>query len=170
MKHEEELIKKAIQKNMPDKYTVLNHCILASEKEEKENLSMKNKIFSPKKLIVVSLVVVGILGASTVSYAATGNTLFQNVRFFINGEEVDGDEHLIDNPDGTKTYHFEAEDGNSSTDITLEPDAGYDADVHMDGNEVQVEIREGEGSVFVTETGVAAEEEDSATLQETPEK
>lgn len=124
MNREDELIRKAIRKGMPDQESVLNHCILALEKEEKENASMKAKKFVPRKLIVVACVAISIMAASTICYAATGEF---PIKLIINGQERDANAYLDGN-----TLHIENEENDTTQDIILEPGTNAEIDVETD--------------------------------------
>lgn len=145
MNREDELIRKAIQKGMPDQESVLNHCILALEKEEKENVSMKAKKFVPRKLIVVACVAISIMAASTICYAATGEF---PIKLIINGQERNVEEYMDGN-----TLHIEDPENNTTQDITLEP--GTNAEIDVETDETTIEF-------YGDEPGSATVEENSA--------
>lgn len=143
MKREDELIRRAIRKGMPDKETVLNHCILALEKEEKEKASMKAQKIVPRKIFVAACVAVSIMAASTICYAATGEF---PIRLFINGVEKDANDYITDD----NTIHIEDEESSTSTDIQVEP--GTQADINVEDDEVTMEIYDDEpGEVSIEE-------------------
>ncbi len=147
MNREDELIRKAIRKGMPDKETVLNHCILALEREEKENASMRAKKFVPRKLIVAACVAISIMAASTICYAATGEF---PIRLFINGQEQDVNAYMKDG----NTIHIEDEENGTATEIQTEP--GQQADISVEDDEVTMEL-------YGDEPGSVSVEEKSAT-------
>ncbi|MCU6762512.1 Uncharacterised protein [uncultured Roseburia sp.] len=109
MKKEDELIKKAVQRGMPDREKILNYCIHSLELEQKEMQSMRRRKLNPRKLIVLGCVVVGVLAGSTICYAATGKTPLENVRVLVNGKEADVTTYL--GTDDTIRYDFK--DGGS---------------------------------------------------------
>lgn len=109
MKKEDELIKKAVQRGMPDREKILNYCIHSLELEQKEMQSMRRRKLNPRKLIVLGCVVVGVLAGSTICYAATGKTPLENVRVLVNGKEADVTTYL--GTDDTIQYDFK--DGGS---------------------------------------------------------
>ena len=104
MKKEDELIKKAVQRGMPDREKILNYCIHTLEIEQKETQCMKKRKINPKKLVVLGCVVVGVLAGSTICYAATGKTPLENVKVLVNGKEVNVTPYLEN--DGSFQYDF----------------------------------------------------------------
>lgn len=144
MNREDELIKKAIRKGMPEKETVLNHCILALEKEEKENASMKARKIVPRKVFVVACVAICIMAASTICYAATGAF---PIRLFINGVEKDVNAYMTED----NTIHIEDEENGTVTEIQAEPGT----EINVGDDEVTMEIYGDEpGEVSIEEKAI----------------
>lgn len=143
MNREDELIRKAIRTGMPNKETVLNHCILALEKEEKENASMKAGKFIPRKFAVVVCVVVCIMASSTICYAATGQF---PLKLIINGQEQDVDAYLKDD----NTIHIEDQEKGVTQEITVDPESNALLDIEEEGTTIEFYDDE-PGSVSIEE-------------------
>lgn len=144
MKTEQELLKAAVSKEMPDKDEILRCCILREE-FYKENQSMRKK-FAPRKIIVVCCVVIGLLAASTMAYAASGGTVSE----LADGTAVEEIKQKILDMTVTKdedgSTHYDYEDDDTEFHGVVAP--GYE-----DNIEVEKEVIDGEETVTITIKG-----------------
>ena len=59
-------------------------------------METKKKLRCSRKLVIVSMILVLIFAMTCIANAATGGQLVDNVRVFINGQEVDSSVYLTD--------------------------------------------------------------------------
>lgn len=63
---------------------------------EAKAMETKKKLRCSRKLVIVSMILVLIFAMTCIANAATGGQLVDNVRVFINGQEVDSSVYLTD--------------------------------------------------------------------------
>lgn len=90
---------------------------------EATKMETKKRIRCSRRFIIVSLVLVLMLAMTCMVNAASGGQLMNDVKVFINGQEV----NLTDDD---KVYSVETEDG-SSFDITVKGDSNSDTQVDI---------------------------------------
>lgn len=119
------------------------HSDYASMQEVLDKKTSRGGLRMKKSLAVVLCVLVGLFAMSAVAYAATDGQIFQDIKVFLNGEQVNAD---VDE-DGNVEVNFDAgdevkvENGYTTTDVKSGPFKGK-VKVNTQTNEDTVELDE----------------------------
>lgn len=119
------------------------HSDYASMQEVLDKNKSRGGIRMKKSIAVVLCVLVGLFAMSAVAYAATDGQIFQDIKVFFNGEQVNAN---VDE-DGNVEVNFDAgdevkvENGDTTTDVKSGPFKGK-VKVNTQTNEDTVELDE----------------------------
>lgn len=119
------------------------HSDYASMQEVLDKKTSRGGIRMKKSIVVLLCVLVGLFAMSAVAYAATDGQIFQDIKVFLNGEQVNAD---VDE-DGNVEVNFDAgdevkvENGDTTTDVKSGPFKGK-VKVNTQTNEDTVELDE----------------------------
>lgn len=111
---------------------------------EAKAMETKKKLRCSRKLVIVSMILVLMFAMTCIANAATGGQLADNVRVFINGQEVDSSVYVTD--DGSVEIDVkDAEDvrinrGDSEAQIETKNSSDYGVKIKRDKDSKNIEL------------------------------